>query len=143
MSDATVFADCRNCLCQASRSAARGVTSVFDRHLRPHGLRVTQFTILANLILRGATPVTALAEALGMDRTTLTRNLALLEHKGWIETRNDENDARTHLVSATAKGRAAANDALPAWREAQNTVAAMLGGADVAALRRLANATQT
>lgn len=143
MTEAAAFADCRNCLCQASRSAARGVTNVFDRHLRPHGLRITQFTILANLILRGATPVTALAAALGVDRTTLTRNLALLERSGWVETRADENDARTHLVSVTAKGRAVANDALPAWRKAQAAVAARLGGADVAALRRLANAALT
>jgi DNA-binding MarR family transcriptional regulator len=143
MSDAAAFADCRNCLCQASRNAARGVTAVFDRHLRPHGLRVTQFTILANLIIRGATPVTALAEALGADRTTLTRNLALLERNGWIEMRADDDDARTHLVVATAKGRAVAQDALPAWRKAQDAVAAALGGADVAALRRLANATLT
>jgi DNA-binding MarR family transcriptional regulator len=143
MSDAAAFADCRNCLCQASRSAARGVTAVFDRHLRPHGLRVTQFTILANLILRGATPMTALAEALGADRTTLTRNLALLERNGWVETRTEESDARTHLVSATEKGRALANDALPDWRKAQAAVAAMLGVADAAALLRLANATLT
>ena len=38
------------------------------------------------------------------------------------------------LISATAKGRVAAEDALPAWREAQAAVAAALGGADVAAL---------
>ena len=87
--------------------------------------------------------MTALAGALGVDRTTVTRNLALLEHNGWVETRADENDARTHLISATAKGRAVANDALPAWREAQNAVAATLGDTDVAALRRLANATLT
>ena len=140
MTDAADFADCRNCLCQASRSAARGLSAVFDRHLRPHGVRITQFTILANLILRGATPVAALAEALGVDRTTLTRNLALLERNGWIETRADESDARTHLISATAKGRAVARDALPGWREAQSAVAAAIGGADAAMLARLANA---
>jgi DNA-binding MarR family transcriptional regulator len=138
MTDAAAFADCQNCLCQASRSAARSVTAAFDRRLRAHGLRITQFTILANLILRGATPVTALAEALGVDRTTVTRNLALVEREGWIETRADRNDARTHLVSITAAGRAAAEAALPAWRAAQAAVAAALGGADVAALQRLA-----
>ena len=143
MSSAAAFSDCRNCLCQASRSAARSLSAIFDRHLRPHGLRITQFTILANLILRGATPVTALAEALGVDRTTLTRNLALLERNGWIETRTDEHDARTHLVCATASGRVVADDALPSWRAAQAAVAATLGDADVAALRRLANATLT
>lgn len=143
MTDAAAFADCRNCLCQASRSAARGITAVYDQHLRPHGLRVTQFTILANLILRGATPMTTLAEALGADRTTLTRNLALLARNGWVETHADESDARTHLVSVTTKGRAVADQALPAWRAAQAAVTARLGGADVATLRRLANATRT
>ena len=140
MTNPAAFADCPNCLCQASRSAARGVTAVFDRHLAACGMRITQFTILANLVLRGATPITVLAEALGVDRTTLTRNLALVEREGWIATRADRDDARTHLVSITAKGRVAAEAALPAWRAAQAAVAAALGGADVAALLRLASA---
>jgi DNA-binding MarR family transcriptional regulator len=143
MDDIAAFSDCRNCLCSASRSAARGVTSVYDAHLRPHGLRITQFTILSNLVLRGATPVVALAKWLGVDRTTLTRNLSLLESNGWIKTRSDEDDARTHLVSLTAKGRAIARDALPAWREAQDSVVAAFGAADVAALYRLANTKMT
>lgn len=140
MNDTAAFADCPDCLCQASRGAARSLSGIFDRHLRPHGLRITQFTILANLILRGATPVTALAEALATDRTTLTRNLALLERDGWVQIRNDEEDARTHLVSITTKGRDVANRALPAWRQAQSAVATAIGSADVAALRRLTNA---
>ncbi|MFZ3177301.1 MAG: MarR family winged helix-turn-helix transcriptional regulator [Methylovirgula sp.] len=143
MNDMAAFSDCRSCLCLASRSAARGVTTVYDRHLRPHGLRITQFTILATLALRGATPITALAKSLGMDRTTLTRNLSLLEVNGWAQTRNDEDDARTHLVSVTAKGRAIAHNALPAWRRAQEAVAAAFGAVGVATLRRLANTRMT
>lgn len=143
MEDIAAFADCRSCLCLASRSAARGITNVYDAGLRPHGLRITQFTILSNLVLRGATPVVALARLLGMDRTTLTRNLSLLEANGWIRTRCDEDDARTHLVSLTTKGRSIAREALPAWRKAQDAVAAALGAADIAALHRLANARMT
>jgi DNA-binding MarR family transcriptional regulator len=116
------------------------MTAVYDRHLRPHGLRITQHTILSNLILRGATPMTALAKYLGMDRTTLTRNLALLEANGWTQTRGDEDDARTRLVYITDKGRAIARDALPAWRKAQKDVASKIGAADMAALHRMANA---
>jgi DNA-binding MarR family transcriptional regulator len=137
--DAAVFLDCRDCLCQASRSAARSVTTVYDQYLRPHGLRITQFTILSNLILRGATSMTTLAKFLGVDRTTLTRNIALLAENGWVRTKLDDDDARLHLVTITDQGRAVAQRALPAWREAQSNVAAAFGATGVAALHRLAN----
>ena len=138
MDDTAAFSECRNCLCLASRSAARSITAVYDRHLRPHRLRITQFSILTTLVLRGPTPLTALAKSLGMDRTTLTRNLALLERKGWVHIRHDGGDARTRLVSVTAKGRAVAQDALPAWRAAQGLVAGTIGATGATALHRLA-----
>ena len=111
---------------------------MFDRHLRPHGVRATQFTILVNLMLRGGTPITELAEALGMDRTTLTRNIALLSANGWADSRLADEDARAHVISVTDRGRAVAFAALPAWRKAQASVAEALGATEVAALRRLA-----
>lgn len=139
MTDATFLAECRSCLCLASRSAARRVTAVYDRHLRTHGLRSTQFSILSNLAVRGPTLITALAGFLGMDRTTLTRNLALLESNGWVDVRPEAGDARTRLVSVTRSGLALARKALPAWRAAQHEVAGAFGPAGVAALHKLAN----
>jgi DNA-binding MarR family transcriptional regulator len=135
----TRFVDCQHCLCLAARTAARGITSVYDEALRSYGLRATQFTTLATLIARGAMPLVSLAKSLGMDRTTMTRNLALLESKGWTQTRIDEDDARTHLISVTAKGRALAQKAVPAWESAQARIASKFGAADVAALHRLAS----
>lgn len=130
--------ECQKCLCLASRRAARGITAVFDRHLRPHGVRGTQFTILVNLMLRGGTPTTELANALGMDRTTLTRNIALLATHEWAESRPGEQDARAHVISVTDRGRAVVLAALPAWRKAQASVADAFGTTGVAALQRLA-----
>jgi DNA-binding MarR family transcriptional regulator len=138
MKDAADIADCRHCLCLASRKAARGITAVYDRHLRPHGVRITQFTILAMLMLRGGTPVSELAKSLGMDRTTLTRNVALLEAQAWVQTRADAEDARARVISVTAKGRAVVRAALPEWRKAQDKVAAAFGPSAVAALQSLA-----
>jgi len=138
MQHASELAECRGCLCLASRSAARGITAVYDRRLRPHGLRVTQFTILTMLMLRGATPVGALAKALGMDRTTLTRNAALLAAKGWIASAEEGGDARARILSVTSAGQALVGQAFPAWREAQESVANAFGPTGVAALRRLA-----
>jgi DNA-binding MarR family transcriptional regulator len=143
MSDTAAFSECRDCYCQGSRSAARAITAVYDRHLRPHRLRSTQFTILTTLVLRGPTPITALAKSLGTDRTTLTRNLSLLETKGWVQVRLDGADARSRLVSVTSKGRAVAHAALPAWREAQTLVARAIGAAGATALHRLANTRLT
>jgi DNA-binding MarR family transcriptional regulator len=129
---------CADCLCLASRRAARTITRAFDRHLRPHGIRVTQFTILAMLELRGPTTISDLAEALGMERTTLTRNLALLEAERWVEIRADKDDARARIAATAPKGRAVVAAALPAWRKAQLAASASIGAAGVEALHALA-----
>jgi DNA-binding MarR family transcriptional regulator len=132
------IAECRDCLCLASRSAARAVTAVYDRRLCPHGVRATQFTILTMLMLRGPTPVGVLARLLGMDRTTLTRNAALLQEKGWITAEQHGEDGRSHVLSVTSAGQALAREALPAWRGAKESVANAFGPRGVAALHRLA-----
>ncbi len=134
------FADCRNCLGLASRSATRAISQVYDRHVRPYGIRATQFSLLTVLILRGKTPIGILANFLRMDRTTLTRNAALMEKKGWVEITTDETDARSHVVAVTRGGEKLAAFALPGWKKAQAEVAEMIGPAGVAGLRRLAQA---
>ena len=128
---------CMDCLCLASRHAARSITRAFDRQLRPHGIRATQFTLLVQLELRGPTALGVLAEALGMERTTLTRNLALLEAERWVETRPDKDDARSRVTSIAPRGRTVVAAALPAWRKAQAAVSAAIGSAGVNALQAL------
>jgi DNA-binding MarR family transcriptional regulator len=97
--------ECADCLCLASRRAARRITRAFDRELRPHGMRATQFTVLAMLSLRGAMTIGELAEALGAERTTLTRNLALIENASWVRIQPGETDARARVVTITDHGR--------------------------------------
>jgi len=137
MTDDADLIACNHCLCLASRRAARTLTRAFDRALRPHGIRATQFSILTVLLLRGKLTIGELAEHLGVERTTLTRNLALIEEAGWVDIRPGE-DARSRLVAATRKGRAAVTAALPAWRKAQQAAAAALGHGAVDALHALA-----
>jgi DNA-binding MarR family transcriptional regulator len=132
--------ECGQCLCLASRRAARALTRAFDRRLRPHGIRTTQFSILTMLLVRGPLPVGELAEHLGVERTTLTRNLALIEEAGWVDIRPGE-DARSRVVAATKKARAAVTAALPAWRKAQQAAAAAVGRGGVEALHALARST--
>lgn len=118
MTDAADFADCRDCLCLEARRTAQRLTRDYERRLRPHGLTINQFSLLSSLILGGPQPVAGLAERLGVERTTLVRNIALAEKEGLVATR-PEASGRRQLVDITIQGRTRAIEALPAWRAAQ------------------------
>ncbi len=134
------IAESKDCLCLASRATARGVTALFDRLLKPHGVRATQFTILAQLMLRGPTPIGALAKHIGTERTTLTRNLAILAGLGWTREDVGETDSRAHVISVTAAGEAKVQESLGAWRAAQQRAVSLLGGAGADALHKTSQA---
>ena len=114
------------CLSFALRRAMRNVTRSYDVYFRSTDLRGTQFTLLAMLDFTGPITMTALAERLAMERTTLTRNLAVLTERKWIRIEAGR-DRRSRRVSITVKGRKAALKALPAWREAHAAMSARLG----------------
>lgn len=103
------------------------MTELYDRALAPVGISAPQFTLLGAIAILGPGPVSRLAGHLALDRTTLTRNLKLLEKQDWIETRPGE-DRRERVASLTADGQAALERALPLWREAQARVEGALGG---------------
>ncbi len=118
--------DLTACTCANLRKAARVVTQVYDAALQPTGLKATQFTVLATLSRRGDLPLTRLAEALVMDRTTLTRNLKPLVAKQYVRIDQVE-DQRVRRVSLTDAGRSRLDEALPIWREAQSGLVEALG----------------
>jgi DNA-binding MarR family transcriptional regulator len=119
---------CRECHCLAARRHARAITRLYDARLRPHGLRSTQFSVLVALSLVGPLRVTRLADALGLERTTLTRIAAILERDGLIRpVAGSDGRARQFALTAAAKRRL--ERALPAWREAQADARALLDAA--------------
>lgn len=111
----------KNCLCLAARRWSRAVTRAYDEKLRPHGLRATQFSVLAALALKGPTPIGTLADFLVLERTTLTRGAALMTRKGWLDTASSP-DGRERRLRLTAAGRRKLEAAFPAWSEAQELV---------------------
>jgi len=120
---------CRACYCLAARKTARAITRLYEAKLRPHGLRATQFSILAALALKGATPVGELADRLGLERTTLTRSAGRLQRAGWLSAGRSE-DAREHLLQLTDAGCAKLEAAFPAWQEAQQLVGRRIASGD-------------
>lgn len=121
----------RDCWCLAARRTARTLTRLYERELRPHGLRATQFSILASLGIRGATKVGEIARGLDLERTTVTRSAALLERNGWI-SHSPAKDGREHPLELTAAGRQKLETALPAWKRAQETAGREFGRSGIA-----------
>jgi DNA-binding MarR family transcriptional regulator len=106
--------------------ATRAVAQLYDDVLRPSGLRVTQFSILAAIARLGGAGVSQLADALAIDQTTLTRSLTLLERDALIE-RAPHADARVKSMRLTAGGKRALATARPLWARAQDIVLRELG----------------
>src|SRR5438445_6408619 len=73
------------CVCSTLRMVSRAVTQLYDDVLRPSGLRVTQFSILAAIARLGEANLRQLEHMLAINQTTLTRSLNLLERDGVIE----------------------------------------------------------
>lgn len=126
-----------SCTCFNLRKAARAVTQRYDDALRPSGLRSTQFTLLALLAGHGAMGMNELAAASVTDRTTLTRNLAVLERDALVQTRPAEDDARVRLAELTGRGRQRLSAALPLWEGVQAAMLDQLGAAPLDVLRGL------
>ena len=106
--------------------AARVVTRAYDSALRPVGLRATQLSILVAIAIDGAISIAALANFLGMDRTTLTRNLKPLEKEGLISV-GPEGWRRSRTLGITKKGKSRLRQALPLWQRAQDALRLELG----------------
>ncbi|MNV52736.1 MarR family protein [compost metagenome] len=123
-----------HCTCFRLRRAARRLSQIYDAHLAPAGLSLNAYSILR----RAPAPrqLGDLAEALGMDRTTLTRNLKPLLTAGWLEQRRGD-DARQRLIVITAAGKACLRRARPLWQRAQNEVETTFGPTPTARLNAL------
>jgi DNA-binding MarR family transcriptional regulator len=90
----------------------------YDDALRPVGIRITQFSVLAHLLKNGEVRVRDLGAGLMIEETTLTRSLRPLDQQGWVKLRAGD-DRREKLVSITASGRELMKKAAPPWLDAQ------------------------
>lgn len=118
------------CTCFNLRKATRAITQLYDDVLRPTGLRATQFSLLTVIWTMRKVSITGLAEEAVTDRTTLARNLDLLEKQGLVRIQPGE-DARVREVSLTPAGRDRLATAYPYWKQAQARVTRDLGAVRV------------
>ena len=121
------------CLAVRARVLGRAITAVFDDELRPLGLTTPQLNLLVATERMGRPAPGELGATLHLEKSTLSRNLRLMEEHGWLRREAGE-DGRSHALALTAAGRRLLVKALPAWTRAQERAAELLGGAGARAL---------
>lgn len=114
------------CLCIDLRSAAQKLTQAYDEAMAPSGISVTQFSLLHLIQSLGRPTLTELAEASQLERSTLGRNIKVLERMGMLGTKVGA-DARSKTIQLTRKGANAFNRAVPLWTEVQTELSDRLG----------------
>jgi len=124
------------CTCGRLRRTARCMTQCYETALKPTGLTISQYQILAHTAHSKALSITALAAIIAVDRTTLTRNLRPLENTGLIAV-VDGPDRRSRAVELTPAGQLKYQQGLVCWGAAQAALEQHLGSARTAALHEL------
>lgn len=131
------------CSCHRLRKIARLMTQRYDRALAPAGINVNQYAILRHARGQPQT-VGALARSLGMERSTLSRDLGHLVAAGWVCLQRDPDDARQRRVEMRPAGDAVLRVAEPLWRDAQLQIEVLMGVDEVGRLHAvLDRATRT
>jgi DNA-binding MarR family transcriptional regulator len=114
------------CMCGNFRRTSRALTQLYQNALRPFGMRATQLTILQALTRTGEVSQRKLGEILAMDSTSLTRTLAIMRRRGWIQERPGK-DRRERLLRLANPGQKQLERVLPAWEKVQSRLRRQLG----------------
>jgi DNA-binding MarR family transcriptional regulator len=115
------------CVCTTLRKATRAVTRFYDEAIERTGISTAQLAVLRQIERAGAVPMSRIAEALVMDRTSLYRAVAPLVRDGLVIHADAAADTRARSLALTASGRARMARAGSAWDTAQARLVAHVG----------------
>jgi DNA-binding MarR family transcriptional regulator len=101
----------------------------------PWRLTSGQFSLLMSLNRPEPPSITAVANLMAMDRTTLTANLKPLERRGFVQLEVDKADRRGRRLILTDAGRAVLTEALSIWTRVHEELDQLLADGDPAGLR--------
>ncbi|MBV8441140.1 MAG: MarR family transcriptional regulator [Hyphomicrobiales bacterium] len=125
------------CYCAAIRSAARKTTALYDAALAPAGVNLAQYSLLRKIERLGPVSLTELASVAELDRSTVGRNVKVLERRRLVRFKSAD-DQREAAVGLTAAGAEALRRGEPLWNNAQRRIETTLGAEGAKRLRALA-----
>lgn len=125
-----------DCYCTLLRTVARRMTAIYDEALAPVGINLAQFSLMRKISRLDHSSLTALAASAGLDRSTVGRNVHVLQRSGLvvIEPGDDHREATVRLSAA---GDEALSRARPLWSKAQDRVRAAFGITAIERMRDL------
>lgn len=121
------------CYCTNLRRSANAISDFYDNALKNAGLTVSQYYLLINLSRLGKANITHWAQRVGLDRSTMVRNIKPLESRGLIE--KTEGHGKTFTLSEN--GKKALSEAVVIWNETQKKIKNFLGEEDSEAVLRI------
>ena len=116
----------RTCGSANLRRAARVVTGHYDRALKPTGVTATQLPLLSAIHAGNNTSISTLAASLYLERTTISRELAVLKRRKLVKT-SVGDDRRATTLELTPEGKKALADAFRAWKRAHKAIVKAYG----------------
>lgn len=123
------------CYCKKIRHIASQVTRIYDQYLREAGLTSQQFSALECIRGLGPASVTELSREMGLDRTSLSRNLKVMERGSLIEDRRE--GGRDRQIVLSEHGEAVLLKAEIQWKKAQTELESMFSPEQLGHLRGL------
>jgi DNA-binding MarR family transcriptional regulator len=132
-----IAAIAKHCVAKQLRWSTRIISTFYDQKMRDTELHANQVTLLSVPYLAGPISINKMAEYVGLDRTTLVRNLKLIEQRGLVTIKPGQ-DLRTRIVTLTPAGQEMLVTALPLWEEAQRKTLEMLGAQHAELVKALA-----
>jgi len=122
------------CHCTHLKTATRKMAAIYDVALAPFGINIAQFSLLRNIARRQPVSLTELARAQELDRSTMGRNIRVLEKLGLAATGRGE-DQRESVVTITDQGLATLQASEPVWESCQEDIAQRIGAERLQMLR--------
>ena len=132
----------RECIAARLRMINRAVSKLYDRALRPYGMRISQLNILVVVSQFGQARQQDVCQALFMERSTVSRDVERMQANGWLDVTVGE-DARTSILKVTPAGKRLLEKVIPAWNTVQQQATALFGKEQVAALDQIVSALRT
>ncbi len=134
----TVETIASECLAVRIRLLNRTVTNIFDDALRPLGVKVSQLNVLIVVAKRGPISPGDVARRLNMEKSTVSRNVDRMRHRGWLKV-SEGDSGRKQILELGPTGRKLIEKSLPLWKKAQAQTEAMLGQRGAQSIHRAAD----
>ncbi|PIC62864.1 MarR family transcriptional regulator [Sporosarcina sp. P13] len=115
------------CACANLRTVTGSLTQLYNKLLKPTGLKITQYYMLGNIYNSPDISISKLGEIMLLDQTTVTRNLNILKDSGYVEIKKATLDSRTKVVTITELGYEKLNNATPIWMQVQEQIEGSIG----------------